>query len=151
MKGRMMVMTTNHVDKLDPALIRPGRVDLSLEFKRCKKKDIEDIFEHFFSDENQLDMDNVNDDVWTPAEVAQICINHRDNIELAMEKIYEGPTVQVNKVPWIPSIGIIRDGPALAPSVVCSSSLMIEGGFCNNELEHIGDDPNPGYPGHLAN
>ena len=34
-------------------------------------------------------MDNVNDDVWTPAEVAQICINHRDNIELAMEKIYE--------------------------------------------------------------
>merc|ERR1739844_198674 len=38
MKGRMMVMTTNHLEKLDPALIRPGRVDLSLEFKRCNRK-----------------------------------------------------------------------------------------------------------------
>merc|ERR1712079_453931 len=35
MNGRMMVMTTNHLEKLDPALIRPGRVNLSLEFKRC--------------------------------------------------------------------------------------------------------------------
>merc|ERR1719382_1658572 len=42
MKGRMMVMTTNHLEKLDPALIRPGRVDLSLEFKRCNKKAIGD-------------------------------------------------------------------------------------------------------------
>merc|ERR1712241_241592 len=32
MNGRMMVMTTNHLEKLDPALIRPGRVNLSLEF-----------------------------------------------------------------------------------------------------------------------
>ena len=30
MKGRMLIMTTNHVEKLDPALIRPGRVDSSL-------------------------------------------------------------------------------------------------------------------------
>ena len=119
-----MVITTNHVDKLDPALIRPGRVDLSLEFKRCKKKDIEDIFEHFFSDENQLDMDNVNDDVWTPAEVAQICINHRDNIELAMEKIYEGPIVQIEttntvRVPLSAAAGItnsIRRLPKKTPN-----------------------------------
>ena len=29
--GRILVMTTNHIEKLDPALIRPGRVDLNLE------------------------------------------------------------------------------------------------------------------------
>ena len=34
MKGRMMVLTTNHFEKLDPALIRPGRIDLTLELKR---------------------------------------------------------------------------------------------------------------------
>merc|ERR1712012_1392765 len=92
MKGRMMVMTTNHLEKLDPALIRPGRGDLLLEFKRCTKSAIGEFFETFFP-ENHLDMNNVEDFVWTPAEVAQICINHQDDVELAIEKIYERKTV----------------------------------------------------------
>lgn len=28
--GRIIIMTTNHIEKLDPALLRPGRVDLKL-------------------------------------------------------------------------------------------------------------------------
>merc|ERR1712152_16449 len=88
MKGRMMVMTTNHLERLDPALIRPGRVNLSLEFKRCTKESIGEFFETFFPNVS-LDMTIVQDGVWTPAEVAQICINHQDDVELAMEKIYE--------------------------------------------------------------
>ena len=27
-----MVMTTNHPEKLDPALVRPGRVDVNMQF-----------------------------------------------------------------------------------------------------------------------
>merc|ERR1711956_113871 len=96
MKGRMMVMTTNHLKKLDPALIRPGRVDLSLEFKRCNKKAIGDFFETFFP-RNNLDVKNVEDGVWTPAEVAQICINHQDDVELAIQKIYERKTIPKEK------------------------------------------------------
>ena len=94
MNGRMMVMTTNHFEKLDPALIRPGRVDLSLEFKKCKKQAIGEFFETFFPN-ILLDMKNVQDDVWTPAEVAQICINHQDDFELAIKKIYERKTIPI--------------------------------------------------------
>lgn len=31
--GRVVIMTTNHLDKLDPALIRPGRVDMQVQLK----------------------------------------------------------------------------------------------------------------------
>ena len=48
MNGRMLIITTNHLEKLDPALVRPGRVDTSLEFKRCNKMAIVDFFKHFF-------------------------------------------------------------------------------------------------------
>merc|ERR1711902_49549 len=92
MNGRMMVMTTNHLERLDPALIRPGRVNLSLEFKRCTKESIGEFFETFFPNVS-LDMKNVQDGVWTPAEVAQICINHQDDVEVAMEKISERKSI----------------------------------------------------------
>ena len=48
MNGRMLIITTNHLEKLDPALVRPGRMDTSLEFKRCNKMAILDFFKHFF-------------------------------------------------------------------------------------------------------
>lgn len=34
-EGRVLIMTTNHMDKLDSALIRPGRVDMAIEFGRA--------------------------------------------------------------------------------------------------------------------
>ena len=95
MNGRMLVMTTNHLENLDPALIRPGRVDSSLEFKRCNKNAILEFFAHFFKKENleQSEKDGIMDGVWTPAEVAQICIRHRTNMELAMKKIHERKSI----------------------------------------------------------
>ncbi|KAF4443517.1 mitochondrial chaperone BCS1 [Fusarium austroafricanum] len=34
-EGRVLIMTTNHLEKLDKALIRPGRVDMIVEFGRA--------------------------------------------------------------------------------------------------------------------
>ena len=36
-EGRILIMTTNHAEKLDDALIRPGRVDKKLEFRLSDK------------------------------------------------------------------------------------------------------------------
>ncbi|KAJ5183860.1 hypothetical protein N7492_001476 [Penicillium capsulatum] len=43
-EGRILVMTTNHADKLDAALLRPGRVDMSIEFGFTREADIEELF-----------------------------------------------------------------------------------------------------------
>ncbi|KAK4166462.1 BCS1 N terminal-domain-containing protein [Cladorrhinum sp. PSN259] len=34
-EGRVLIMTTNHIEKLDKALIRPGRIDMIVKFDRA--------------------------------------------------------------------------------------------------------------------
>ncbi|KAJ5352791.1 ATPase AAA-type core [Penicillium brevicompactum] len=43
-EGRILVMTTNHADKLDPALLRPGRVDMTITFGYTSEADIIELF-----------------------------------------------------------------------------------------------------------
>lgn len=48
-EGRVLIMTTNHPEKLDPALIRPGRVDLQVHFTLATRGQIRDIFTRMYS------------------------------------------------------------------------------------------------------
>jgi len=78
-KGRMMVITTNHLDKLDPALIRPGRVDTCLQFRKCEPAAIMSIFYTFYGKKGLpegFDIQQVPGNTWTPAEIVQIFVNH---------------------------------------------------------------------------
>ena len=48
-EGRVLVMTTNHPDKLDDALIRPGRVDMKVGFKLASRSQIRQLFKRMYS------------------------------------------------------------------------------------------------------
>lgn len=48
-EGRVLIMTTNHLEKLDKALIRPGRVDMIVEFGRADKEMTAAIFRAIFA------------------------------------------------------------------------------------------------------
>lgn len=47
-EGRLVFMTTNHVEVLDPALIRPGRADVKLEIGLLDRHQAEQMFRKFF-------------------------------------------------------------------------------------------------------
>jgi len=49
-EGLLLFMTTNHREKLDPALIRPGRVDYELEFGPATREQAEQLYDRFFPD-----------------------------------------------------------------------------------------------------
>jgi hypothetical protein len=48
-EGRMLFMTTNHKEKLDPALIRPGRCDVQVEIDNASRDQMRRIFVRFFA------------------------------------------------------------------------------------------------------
>ncbi|KAH8595073.1 P-loop containing nucleoside triphosphate hydrolase protein [Bisporella sp. PMI_857] len=53
-EGRLLIMTTNHVDNLDSALLRPGRVDYRVHFDMAAAVHAENMFLQVFSDESKI-------------------------------------------------------------------------------------------------
>ena len=53
-EGHLLFMTTNHVDRLDPALIRPGRIDVRIETGPVNEEMARRMFLAFFPSEAVL-------------------------------------------------------------------------------------------------
>ncbi|KAJ3435988.1 putative atpase [Anaeramoeba flamelloides] len=53
-EGRLFFLTTNHIDRLSPALIRPGRVDQKIYFPRAQKSQTKRLFLKFYKNETKL-------------------------------------------------------------------------------------------------
>ena len=71
--GRIIIMTTNKPDKLDKALIRPGRIDYNIHFTKATIKDINDIAK-FYWDAHEIDNINPDNDLkYSHAEIVNMC------------------------------------------------------------------------------
>ena len=65
-------MTTNNKDKLDPALYRPGRVDIMIDFKRCDHYQIRKMFSQYIKREIDPDvLSKIPQDMFSPADIIQ--------------------------------------------------------------------------------
>lgn len=49
-EGRLLVMTSNDLASLDPALIRPGRCDLFFEYRKATREQAKQLFTRFYGD-----------------------------------------------------------------------------------------------------
>ncbi|KAJ7065640.1 hypothetical protein C8F01DRAFT_1366589 [Mycena amicta] len=47
-EGRLTFATTNHIEALDPALIRPGRMDLKIKYGLATAEQLEQMFDRFY-------------------------------------------------------------------------------------------------------
>ncbi|KAJ7747478.1 hypothetical protein B0H16DRAFT_1850644 [Mycena metata] len=47
-EGRLTFATTNHIEQLDPALIRPGRMDLKIQYGLATCEQLEQMFDCFY-------------------------------------------------------------------------------------------------------
>ncbi|KAF5331372.1 hypothetical protein D9611_011898 [Ephemerocybe angulata] len=81
-EGRLLFATTNHLEKLDPALSRPGRMDVWIEFKNASRWQAEALFRNFFPcDEGDEEEENA-------AKESQEVIERREReVDEAMKSI----------------------------------------------------------------
>ena len=52
-EGRILIMTTNHKEKLDAALLRPGRADRHFELGNAKRCQLIGLFKRMFPESTQ--------------------------------------------------------------------------------------------------
>ena len=77
--GRIIIMTTNHIEQLDPALKRPGRFDLVIEFKRSTKECLSEMITHFTGFTFPMETLNKYDGKFTPAEIQNILLSNYES------------------------------------------------------------------------
>jgi len=86
--NRILIMTSNYVKRIDRALIRPGRIDLNIEFTNASLNVIYKILSNFynktFDEIVKLNLDRNIDGKLTPAEVIEILCNNYNNITNAI-------------------------------------------------------------------
>lgn len=61
-EGRILIMTTNHRERLDPALIRPGRVDMQIEFGYAGRNTLGEIFRELYSRVDGMDSATIEEE-----------------------------------------------------------------------------------------
>ena len=73
--GRILIISSNHYNKLDPALTRPGRIDIAMEMSHASRQTIVQMYEHFFKCSiKPRQMKLIPDKKYTPAEVMNMYI-----------------------------------------------------------------------------
>ncbi len=76
MRGRIMVATTNHIDHIDPALLRPGRFDLKIKLEEFTVDETREMLHKMFKgDKYESDIDDAKfpNMRYTPVDIITIC------------------------------------------------------------------------------
>lgn len=103
-EGRVLIMTTNHIEKLDRALIRPGRVDMTVQFTQADEEIIGAIFRAIYAplegDDGPKKSAAASLDVpLTPEEEAAVVAQAAKKVQETIERVEKQSHEFVKKVP----------------------------------------------------
>ncbi|KAL8937767.1 MAG: hypothetical protein Q9211_003515 [Gyalolechia sp. 1 TL-2023] len=98
-EGRVLLMTTNFPEKLDEALIRPGRIDMKIGFTKATRTQINELFIRMYSPDAEIQAPSKP--IITEPSVA---VGAKDNANLRHRKarLGHGPVVKPGQE-WMPT------------------------------------------------
>ncbi|EGZ26604.1 hypothetical protein PHYSODRAFT_551868 [Phytophthora sojae] len=90
--GRIVIMTTNHPEMLDPALVRPGRISKKLHLDYMSTEQMGNMISYYFlttltaEQRSRLETLEDSDRVFTPADIEELCAEH-ESADRALERM----------------------------------------------------------------
>ena len=80
--GRILIISSNHYNKLDSALIRPGRIDISHELSNASHNTIAEIYFHLFEKEiDKKKLSKIKEYFYSPAELINMYVKYKKETE----------------------------------------------------------------------
>jgi chaperone BCS1 len=77
--GRILVISSNHYDKLDPALVRPGRIDITHELSNASHNTISEMYSHLFNNKiDEKELMKIRENFYSPAELINIYVSNKN-------------------------------------------------------------------------
>ena len=84
----IFIMTTNHKEILDPALIRPGRMDISIYIGKCDRYQLKQIYQDLYAKSlSDNILDRFKEDTFITAEVIMHLFHNIYNKHLDEENL----------------------------------------------------------------
>lgn len=115
-EGRLLFATTNHLERLDPALSRPGRMDVWVEFKNASKWQAEALFRNFFP--------STEEDEPTEAELASIELPSPSSVPVTPSELASNPDSDAMFTVGSPSLPSSASTTSLSSMTTRGSSVM---------------------------
>ena len=84
--GRILAISSNFPERIDRALIRPGRIDMIVHFEKCTNQILREMITNFYDKPFDITCDDYK---WSPAEVNQILFRNFDKPENAIRELTE--------------------------------------------------------------
>jgi ATP-dependent 26S proteasome regulatory subunit len=95
--GRIMIITTNHYEKLDPALVRPGRIDIALNLGNASRDMISDMYKHYYGSEiDPNDLALIPDRFYSPAEIINFYVSNNENKRGFIERLISSKKINMD-------------------------------------------------------
>jgi hypothetical protein len=85
--GRIIAISSNYPERIDKALIRPGRIDMIVQFRKCNRQILQEMVTSFYDKEMEDWTTPELEYVWTPAEVNKILFRNFDKPEDAINEL----------------------------------------------------------------
>ena len=92
--GRIIVITSNFYNQLDPALTRPGRIDIGYEMTNVSHVVLQEMHQHFFGTQiREEDITNIQSLFYSPAELVNIYLSSDFNETKYINRLKENKKI----------------------------------------------------------